>query len=211
MSTTLGESCIVAVRLGAHGMDLDGVVTDGVPYLAVLFDSRRFAGFRRRVAPSTKVSDLLAAAADVASMPVFVRIDAESFRTWVDALTNGERELSVRFIDVIERALPVVAPHIHRPMYARSSLAVMASGPERFFAAARANGWTGVMLPDRDWTGGIVTLAHRYDLEAIADGVVQEHRMLSLLRMGIDVLSSTWPDRMAAAASDFARTVPTER
>jgi hypothetical protein len=124
-------------------------------------------------------------------------------------LTTGDIASSVRPVVGSARGVPGPVPSTSVACYVLGALAEMPHGPERFFAAARSAGWRGVVLPDRDWTGGVVTLAHRFELETVADGVVQEHRAVALLRMGIDVISSSWPDRLASAALEFERTRPT--
>ncbi len=211
------EACAVALRLGSHGLDVDAVVVAG----SVRFVPNNGAGvrsrFRRGDRTGPTITEFLAAISAAADLPVFVRIGADDVAEVVAevvgevaaVLTTGDIASSVRPVVGSARGVPGPVPSTSVACYVLGALAEMPHGPERFFAAARSAGWRGVVLPDRDWTGGVVTLAHRFELETVADGVVQEHRAVALLRMGIDVISSSWPDRLASAALEFERTRPT--
>ena len=207
------EACAVALRLGSHGLDVDAVVVAG----SVRFVPNNGAGvrsrFRRGGRTGPTITEFFAAISAAADLPVFVRIGADDVAEVVGevaaVLTTGDIASSVRPVVGSARGVPGPVPATSVACYVFGALADMPHGPERFFAAARSAGWRGVVLPDRDWTGGVVTLAHRFELETVADGVVQEHRAVALLRMGIDVISSSWPDRLASAALEFERTRPT--
>jgi hypothetical protein len=211
------EACAVALRLGSHGLDVDVVVVAG----SVRFVPNNGAGvrsrFRRGGRTGPTITEFFAAISAAADLPVFVRIGADDVGEVVAevvgevaaVLTTGDFASSVRPVVGSARGVPGPIPSTSVACYVLGALAEMPHGPERFFAAARSAGWRGVVLPDRDWTGGVVTLAHRFELETVADGVVQEHRAVALLRMGIDVISSSWPDRLASAALEFERTRPT--
>jgi hypothetical protein len=203
------EACAVALRLGAHGLDLDVAMMAG----QVCFVQPNRGGFadkfRRGGTANPTVSNFFAALPGALDVPVFVRVRGEDVAEMIAALTAGDTMPKTSFIVASARGVPQPSPGSSVSCYVRSALAEMPHGPERFFAGVRAAGWRGAVMPDRDWTGGVVALAHRFELEAIADVVVQEHRALELLRMGIDVISSLWPDRLASAALEFERTRPT--
>ncbi len=199
----------MALRLGAHGLDLDGAVAAG----RVCFVQPNRGGFaekfRRGGTTDPTVYDFFAALPGALHVPVFMRVRGEDVAEVSAALTAGDTMPKTSFIVASARGVPQPSPGSSVSCYVRSALAEMPHGPERFFAAVRAAGWRGAVMPDRDWTGGVVALAHRFELETVADGVVQEHRATALLRMGIDVISSSWPDRLASAALEFERTRPT--
>jgi hypothetical protein len=203
------EACAVALRLGAHGLDLDIAKMAG----QVCFVQPNRGGFaerfRRGGAADPPVHDFFATLPGALDVPAFVRVRGEDVAEVSAALTAGNTTPNASFIVASAHGVPQPSPGSSESCYVRSALAEMPHGPERFFAAVRAAGWRGAVMPDRDWTGGVVALAHRFELEAIADVVVQEHRALELLRMGIDVISSSWPDRLASAALEFERTRPT--
>jgi SAM-dependent methyltransferase len=100
---------------------------------------------------------------------------------------------------------PGMRPSIHVDCFVRARLATMSGGPERYFAGAHDLGWEGVVMSDDDWTGGLVTLAHRFGLLAFAEDVLREHRANDLIRMGADVMSGRWPERMVAARDNDAQ------
>ncbi len=199
----------MALRLGSHGLDLDVAVVAG----EVRFAQRNRGGIaeklRRGGAADPTAYDFFAALPGALHVPVFVRVRGEDVVEVTAALTAGVVTPMWRLVVACSRGIPQPAPSPSFACYVCSAITEMPHGPERFFAAARAAGWRGVVLPDRDWTGGVIALAHRFELETVADVVVQEHRALDLLRMGIDVISSAWPDRLASAALEFERTRPT--
>ncbi len=205
VNSSLIEACVVALRLGSHGLDVHGTVVGG----SVRFVQPNRAGFlarmRRTGETGPTIAEFFDALPAATRVPFFVRAGDDVAKV-VAALTSTGRASDMRLIVEPASGVPAHAPSTSLACYVSSAIAVMPHGPERFFAAARAGGWRGVVLPDRDWTGGVVTLAHRFELETFADGVVQGHRAVALLRMGIDVISSSWPDRLASAAIEFERT-----
>lgn len=72
----------------------------------------------------------------------------------------------------------------------------MAEGPERRFALMADAGVAAVSMHRDDWTGGLVALAHRFGLEAIAWDVRFAHQARALLDAGCDALHGDWPDRL---------------
>lgn len=210
VQSSLVEACGVALRLGAHGLDVDATIVEG----RVRLVRRNGAGVRGRLrrigGAGPTVNDVFAALPGAATVPIFVRVGDDEVADVARDLASGDHASMLRLVVASERGIPAPVPSRSLDCYVGSSLAEIPHGPERFFAAARSAGWRGVVLPDRDWTGGVVTLAHRFELEAVADGVVLEHRAVALLRMGIDVISSSWPDRLASARLEYERTKPTE-
>jgi glycerophosphoryl diester phosphodiesterase len=71
-------------------------------------------------------------------------------------------------------------------------------GPERWAARLREGGIDGLSLPHREWSGGLVTLLHRFDRYAIAQGAVHERELAAVVNAGIDAVSSRHVDRMSA-------------
>ncbi len=213
VTSSLTEACGVALRLGSHGVDVDAAVESGLVRLLHRTDAGLLRRMRRPGATGPTLDEFFAALPGAAIIPVFMRLRDDSVATVATAVAARpliDAALLPRFVLTASRGIPAPAPSKSFACYVSSSLAEMPYGPERFFAAARTAGWCGVVLPDRDWTGGVVTLAHRFELEAFADAVVQEHRAVSLMRMGIDVISSAWPDRLTSAVLEFERTQPRE-
>ncbi len=50
-----------------------------------------------------------------------------------------------------------------------------------------------------DWTGGLVSLFHRFDRAAFAWNLQFDHELRDALRMGIDAVYSDFVDRMMSA------------
>src|SRR5690606_4699813 len=76
-------------------------------------------------------------------------------------------------------------------------------GPERRAAHLARVGIDAINLHHSGWTGGNVTLFHRFDRFAFAWDLQFEHVLEPVLRMGIDAVYSDWVDRMV----DVAETV----
>ena len=76
-------------------------------------------------------------------------------------------------------------------------------GAERRAAELAAARIDAVALPDDDWSGGQVTLFHRFEVLAFADGAHYERQLVRLIDMGIDAVSGDHVDRMVAVAATF--------
>jgi glycerophosphoryl diester phosphodiesterase len=59
-------------------------------------------------------------------------------------------------------------------------------------------------MPDREWSLGLVTLAHRFGLLAFAWDVVEVRRIRTLVGMGIDGLYSDHVERLVATVAEWA-------
>jgi glycerophosphoryl diester phosphodiesterase len=77
----------------------------------------------------------------------------------------------------------------------------MELGPERRAADLAAAGIDAVNLRVREWTGGLVTLFHRFEVHAFAWDVQHRHELAQTLDMGIDAVYSDHVDRMSDAIS----------
>ncbi|WP_208028577.1 glycerophosphodiester phosphodiesterase [Rhabdothermincola sediminis] len=80
----------------------------------------------------------------------------------------------------------------------------MKDGPERRAAALRAATIDAVNLHHTDWTGGSVTLFHRFGIHAFAWDCQQERVLGEMLDAGIDAVYSDHVDRMVAALARAA-------
>ncbi len=72
-------------------------------------------------------------------------------------------------------------------------------GPERHAAALADAGIDTVNLPYPDWTGGLTTLFHRFEILCFGWNAQHDRMLDDLLRMGIDGLYSDHVDRMVDA------------
>ncbi|MGA0064450.1 MAG: hypothetical protein ACO3IV_03315 [Ilumatobacteraceae bacterium] len=195
------ESCALALRLGADGVDLDAATNDNVVFVGGERHVRRRLPGVTRAVPAVPLVDVVGHVDFVRGSTIALRADEETFRELEPMLPGVLSVVPVSCLLVVDDTVanPSIAPSTTFECYVRSALGSMSGGPERFFANARNNGWVGVVLSDDDWTGGLVTLAHRFGLSAFADSVVREHRAVDLVRMGADVISGRWPERIVAA------------
>lgn len=75
----------------------------------------------------------------------------------------------------------------------------MREGPERRAAALSGAGVDAVNLHHSDWSGGLVSLFHRFERYALGWDAQHERILDALLGQGIDGVFSDYPDRLARA------------
>ena len=75
----------------------------------------------------------------------------------------------------------------------------MSRGLERHAADLAELGIDALNLPVEEWTGGAVTLCHRFDRLAFAWDAQHERQLLEVLDMGIDAVYSDYVDRLVDA------------
>jgi glycerophosphoryl diester phosphodiesterase len=76
-------------------------------------------------------------------------------------------------------------------------------GPERRAAELAATRIDAVSLPEGNWTGGMTTLFHRFDVLAFASGAHYERQIARVIDMGMDAIVGDQVERMAAVAATF--------
>lgn len=74
-------------------------------------------------------------------------------------------------------------------------------GPERRAAALAAAGVDGVNLPQKEWTGGLAALFHRFERLCVAWDVQYERIAAALTRMGIDAMHGDHVERLIAGTA----------
>jgi glycerophosphoryl diester phosphodiesterase len=201
-------SFALAVKLGATGVESGLWLTaDGVPVLRNEGIVR--AGLRRRSVAALSLrglGDAVTPAPDALStlgpdrhlmLHVGDEAAADSFlgslaastdhhRVWLASpdlsqlTTWRERWPSVRLVNV-------------------AGLGGLPGGPERRAATLAEMAVDAVQLPYADWTGGLVTLFHRFGVEAFAWNAPHVRILADLLRMGCDGISSAHVDRLIDA------------
>ena len=75
-------------------------------------------------------------------------------------------------------------------------LARISDGVERRCANLAANGIFALNMHHTDWNGGLVALAHRFNLAAFSWDIQHLELLRDAYRMGVDAVFSDWPDRM---------------
>lgn len=78
-------------------------------------------------------------------------------------------------------------------------LSAMTGGPERRAAALASAGVDATTMPYADWTGGLSTLFHRFDVLTVGTAGVHDRMLDDMVRMGLDAVAGPHPDRVADA------------
>ena len=78
-------------------------------------------------------------------------------------------------------------------------------GPEKRAAVLADAGVDGVNLPQKEWTGGLAALFHRFERLCVGWDVQYERIAKSLTAMGLDALHGDHVDRLIAGATAASR------
>lgn len=192
----------LAIRLGATGLETNVWLTrDGEPVVAGSPKLR--SGLRRRAIADTTLAELGDQTLPLASLMSFSDVHlslgvadtstlvavverigvADRRRVWFRG-TEPERlrEWRTAFPDIL--------------LVDDARLGDMTLGPERRAASLGADGIDAVRMPYADWTGGIATLFHRFDVLAFGWDAVHDRMLADLVRMGLDGIATPHPDRL---------------
>lgn len=199
------QAFALAERLGANGIETDAWLTaDGVVVLDHDGTVRRglrkipistvtrgelpgsvpsLAELLERLSPGMELS--IDVKNPAAADQIVAVCDASGFprrRLWlchpeIDVVTSWRRLDEVRLVD-------------------STRVQKIAEGVERRCARLSESGIDALNMPQQDWTGGLTTLVHRFGVLALAWDAQQDHRVESLLRMGIDGIFGDHVDRM---------------
>ena len=201
------EAFRLALRLGATGLESDVWITeDGIAVLdhdgvvSTRLRRRRIADLTREALPAhiPSLADLYAecgagfelsldvkdAAAAEATVAVARAVGAEAVERlwlchpdWQQVAAWRTRHPDVRLVD-------------------STRIRAIKEGPERRAAALRAAGIDAINLHASDWTGGLTTLFHRFQLLTFGWDAQHARVLDELLDMGIDGVYSDHTDRM---------------
>lgn len=202
------EAFALALRLGATGLESDVWLTaDGVPVL----DHDGVVKGRLRTKPISTVArgdlpehiptleELLVATEPGVPLSLDVK-DPDAFGTVVDVYERQRRDAS-GLLYLCHPDLAILRGNdrfagrvtlVHSTRIAR-----MKDGPERHAAVLREAGVGVVNMPYPDWTGGLVALFKRFDVDCFAWDCQHERQIAEVARMGVDAIYSDWPDRLA--------------
>jgi glycerophosphoryl diester phosphodiesterase len=86
-------------------------------------------------------------------------------------------------------------------LVASTRLRYLRNGPERFAADLQRDGIDAVNLHHSEWTGGLATLFHRFDILAFGWDAQFERLVATLLDAGLDAVYSDHVDRMVDAVT----------
>ncbi len=207
------ESFRLAVELGATGVESDVWLTaDGIPVLD--HDGRFGPRLRRRAiadTPRDHLPDHIPTLADLYETvgPAYaISLDIK------DPVAFGPVvEAARRFDDGAEANLWLCHPDLSlltswRPrtearLINSTRLKNLPHGLERRAAELEQRGVDGLSLPHGEWSGGRVTLLHRFGLLALAWGIDYEREAAEVIDAGIDALYSDHVDRMMAVILEY--------
>ena len=83
----------------------------------------------------------------------------------------------------------------------------LTKGAERLASDLRAAEIQGLGLFHQDWTAGHVATLHRFGRATFAWGAEHERELALLYRVGLDLISSEYPDRLAAVAAGYTESL----
>lgn len=207
----------LALRLGATGLESDVWLTsDGVPVLdhdgvvGPLLRRRRIRDLRRSDLPEhiPTLAELYASFGTGFELSLDVKDPAAGAPT-VAVTMAADPTMPARLWlcdDDLDRLVSwrEVSPHVR--LVDSTRLARLKQGPERLGAQLQAQGIDAVNLHQSDWSGGLVTLFHRFKVLAFGWDAQHDRILDGLLRMGIDGVFCDHVDRMVdALARDAER------
>jgi len=205
------ESFSLAVKLGATGLETDAWCTsDGHVVLDHDGLARRFP---RRTISSTPRADLKGHIPTLdayfetigASFPLSVDVkDEDAFAPLMEVVRRHHASQNVWLchpdLDVLKRWRDL-APDAR--LVNSTSLDALPRGPEMRAAELSSARIDAINLRQQQWTGGLTTLFHRFDVLCFGWDAQHERQIARLIDMGIDALYSDYADRMSAVAATF--------
>jgi len=204
------EAFKLGLKLGATGLESDvWLSADGVPVLdhdglvKTRFSRRPIAELRRSQLPSfiPTLADLLETCGTSYHLSLDVKGAGCGLRV-LEVVKEVAADLLPRLwlCDPNWHALLPLREHTGGARLVDSTRLVrIKEGPERRAATLSSEGIDAINMHHTDWSGGLVTLFHRFEICAIAWDLQFEHVLRPILRMGIDGVHSDWVDRMMDA------------
>ncbi len=203
----------LARALGATGVESDVWLTaDGVPVLH--HDGKVGSRLRRRAIATTDRSQLpddipsLVELYDLVGPDYPISLDLKdpaAFGAVLDvarrAGPGAERQLWLCHADLA--VLTDWRPRTTAKLINSTRVQDLPGGLERRAAELQQRAIDGLNLFHRDWSGGRVTLLHRFDRLALAWGVRYEREVAEVVDAGIDAVYSDHVDRMMAVIAEF--------
>ena len=200
------EAFALALKLGATGIESDVWLTqDNVVVLdhdgVVRRGLRRipFAEISRANLPShiPSLSEMLDTCGTDFDFSVDVK-DVRALIPTVNALAAAGFDQSRAWLchwdaDVLLAHRPLV-PDVR--LVDSTRLSKISEGLERRANKLRQNGIDAINMHYSDWTGGSVTMVHRFDLYAFSWDLQFESHLQDAMRMGADAVYSDYVDRM---------------
>ena len=206
------EAFTLALRLGATGLESDVWITaDGVPVLdhdgivgsRLRRRSIRDVGHAQLPPHVPALADLYAECGTEYELSLDVK-DPEAIAVTVDVARAAGADVPGR-LWLCHHDWRLVAEW--RPRFPdvrlvdSTRLRALKEGPERRAAQLHEAGIDAINLHESDWTGGLATLFHRFEVLAFGWDAQFERVLDNLLGMGLDGVYSDHTDRMMDAIS----------
>ncbi|MGQ0802919.1 MAG: glycerophosphodiester phosphodiesterase [Actinomycetota bacterium] len=204
-----------ALELGAGGLETDAWLSSDGQVVLVHDDVVRRGLRRVRVARTPadrlagfgvpRLADLYAELGTDYELSIDVKDRAAARPILELAATRGVAERlwlcspSVRFLNDLRERNRAGAHLVHS-----TGRRHLAQPLERHAADLAAAGIATMNLHHSEWTAGLVTLFHRFEVRAFAWDVQEVRHIRAVLAMGIDAVYSDHVDRMVATVSEFA-------
>lgn len=204
------EAFQLALKLGSSGLESDVWVTkDG----SAVLDHDGIVRRRGRKVPISvlelsqlpdhvpTLSAMLAACPGIFNLSLDVK-DPDAFPAAIAAIrsTRPEIESSTWFCHHQWTQVATWRSLTTAKLVDSTRLNRMKEGPEKRLARLAEVGIDSLNMHHSDWTGGLVTLAHRFERFALGWDMQFDHILETGLRMGLDGVFSDYPDRMVEAA-----------
>lgn len=204
------EAFKLGLRLGASGLESDAWVTrDGTAIL----DHDGIVRKRGRKNPISEVdrkslpahipslSEMLSECGGDFHLSLDIK-DPRAFPAVLDAIRSVRPEMEDR-VWLCHPDWRLVAQwrvHTSAKLVDSTRLSRIKEGPEKRLASLAECGIDCLNMHHTDWTGGLVTLAHRFERFALGWDMQFEHVIEKGLLMGLDGVFSDFPDRMVEVA-----------
>lgn len=209
--TTGVERLAALVERGAPGVAVDvWLSADRVP---VIDPTGRVRGRLRRRALSKVsaveldpaiplLSDLYPTVGTDLAISVDVR-DPDAFEPIVDAARAVDAEEQLWLCHPSVATLTSWRPRTTARLINTATYLGIDGGLERRAAELEQRNIDGLRLPHRDWTGGRVTMLHRFARLALGDGVVYDRETAAIIDAGADGVYSRRIEPMVAIMAEF--------
>lgn len=204
------EAFELALKLGATGLESDVWLTaDGVAVLDHDGIVRR--GVRRRPISAVRRADL---PAHVPSLAELLERCGSDYELSLDVKDPAAADVIAEVVADHDGSLSsrtwLCEPDLERCIEWRSRfpdlrivnstrLSYFKEGPERRAASLAHHGIDAVNMHRSDWSGGLVTLFHRFEVNAFGWDMQFDHQLVTALRMGLDAVYSDHVDIMQEA------------
>ncbi|NLA36803.1 MAG: hypothetical protein GX868_14125 [Actinobacteria bacterium] len=207
------EGFQLALRLGATGIETDLLSTaDGVPLLR---RSPKTSGFRKKwIADSDRASlgDSVVSLEDFyvhAGTEAHVLVHVGAVGAVEAAVQTATRFRALERLWLASSDLDDLAAWRQRSSLVRlvheAPIATIDGGAERHAATLRSLKIDAVLAPRTHWNGGRTALYHRFRRRCFGNEAVHERMAVTLLHIGLDGVSSGYPDRLVDAVNEVSR------